>query len=242
MLSRALRTRLTLGCLFTLSLSFVARAGHAQSAPSPHAAATRLASLSPAQCRNELTRRRIETKPARGAHPGIATPLRLVGPLQGIRFRAPGERSVYGILDCRLLLALDDFARVLADAGVVEVHVDNYYRPHAHLPGRRDKPSQHAYGLAADIEAFTLRDGRTLRVEQDWHAELGPEPCADGNESAESPTLRRLVCSALQRGLFSHVLTPNTDAAHQNHLHFDIARARPHVVRATPRKAKGKRR
>lgn len=195
-------------------------------APRKHA--LHLASLSPTQCRSELARRRIETKPARSATPGVATPLRLSGSLQGVRFRTPGGNSVYGILDCRLVLALDELSRALVNVEVVEVHVDNFYRPHAHLPGRKDKPSQHSYGLAADIEAFTLRDGTVLRVEQDWTPALGEPPCGEEAEgtTGRGALLRKIVCDILALGIFQHVLTPNTDAAHRNHLHFDIARSR----------------
>lgn len=233
-------SKLVAACTFALAHAVSGDAWGADASVAPQKHPLQLGSLSPSQCRSELARRRIETKPARSAAPGVATPLRLSRSLQGVRFRTPGGNSVYGILDCRLLLALDEFARALVDVDVVEVHVDNFYRPHAHLPGRRDKPSQHSYGLAADIEAFTLRDGTVLRVEQDWTPELGEPPCG---ETAEGTTgrgvvLRKIVCDTLALGIFQHVLTPNTDAAHRNHLHFDIARskmkARPSRVKRRP--------
>src|SRR5688572_23588990 len=77
---------------------------HPFQAPLPAAAlakaspALRTANLSPAQCRAELSRRRLDVKRAGRAAPGVATPVRLGGEIGGVRFIAPGARSPYGIL------------------------------------------------------------------------------------------------------------------------------------------------
>lgn len=187
----------------------------------------RIANLSPAQCRAELARRKLPVKRAGRAAPGVATPLRLTGPVGGVRFIAPGGKSPYGILDCRMVLTLELFAQVLVKHDVVAVRVDNAYRPHARLPGRR-KPSQHSYGLALDLMSFTLKDGRVLDVERDFGRVLGEPPCGPESrvaENAESTrALRNLVCDVARRGLFHYMLTPNYNEAHRNHLHFDIKR------------------
>src|SRR5688572_16086341 len=151
----------------------------------PKSTATRLASLSPGQCSAELKKRGIKSKRAGRAAPGVATPLRLDGPLQGVRFVTPGQKSPYGILDCRLALALDQLSVMLVQRGVTDVRVDNMYRPKAKLPGRH-KPSQHSYGLAIDIYGFTLSGGKKLDVEADWHGDLGTPPC--GPESKLTDT------------------------------------------------------
>jgi hypothetical protein len=193
----------------------------------PKSSATRLASLSPAQCRAELRKRGIKSKRAGKAAPGVASPLRLDAPLRGVRFVTPGRKSVYGILDCRLALTLDELGALLAQRGVVQVRVDNMYRPKAKLPGRR-KPSQHSHGLAIDIYGFELASGKKLDVEADWQGELGTPPC--GPESRlreprdEAITLRNLFCEVARSGLFHHLLTPSYDLAHKNHLHLDIKR------------------
>lgn len=193
----------------------------------PRSRASRLASLSPSQCSAELRKRGIKTRRAGKPAPGVATPLRLDAPLHGVRFVTPGVKSVYGILDCRLALVLDELAVLLAQHGVVEVKVDNMYRPKAKLPGRR-KRSQHSYGLAVDIYGFVLAGGKPLEVEGDWRGELGAPPC--GPESRvteardESVALRNLFCEVARAGLFHHLLTPSYDLAHRDHLHLDIAR------------------
>ncbi len=189
--------------------------------------ASKFASLSAVQCRAELVRRKIATSRARRSASGVATPLRLDGPLHGVRFVAPGPKSVYGTLDCRLALALDELAALLVQHGVAEVRVDNMYRPKAHLPGER-KPSQHAYGLAIDIVAFKLASGATLDVERDWYGDRGSPACGPNarltEPKDEAVSLRNLVCEVARSGVFHHLLTPSYDEAHKNHVHFDIKR------------------
>lgn len=162
-----------------------------------------------------------------GATPGVATPVRLTGPLGGVEFRAPGRKSIYGVLDCRLVLALSELARVLERHAVAAVQIDNTYRPHARLPGSR-KRSQHSYGLAADIPAIELADGRRLSVEENWDGALGRPACGPHSAPSvlaeETIELRNIVCDVAAAGIFHHLLTPNFNAAHHNHLHFDIKR------------------
>jgi hypothetical protein len=191
------------------------------------APAIRNANLSAAQCRAEVRRRGLPVRWIGGNVRGIAAPLRLTGPLRGVRFRSPGGKSPYGMLDCRLALTLDDLAVLLEAHQVVEVRVDNMYRPKAHLPGSR-KRSQHAYGLAADVTVFGLSEGRTLVVERDFQGTRGEPVCGPESGVAE-PTeeaiaLRNILCAVARHGLFHHILTPNYNEAHRDHLHLDIKR------------------
>jgi hypothetical protein len=187
----------------------------------------RLANLSPAECKRELRRRALPVTPHKTNTGGIAYALRISGPLRGVRFVAPPASSPFGLLDCRLALALDELAPVLAALGVSEVHVGNIYRKGAHIAGRRRR-SQHSYGLAVDIPSFRLRDGRLLMVERDFHGVIGDAACGpvaevrDPNDAAI--TLRNILCAIVRTGLFHHIITPCGDYAHRNHLHFDIKR------------------
>jgi len=188
------------------------------------APAKRYANLEPGACAAELERRRLPVKPARGKTPGLASPLQLVGPLRKVAFELP--RSVYGFLDCRLVLLLDDLAADLVAHGVVSVVVNNVYRPRSKLPGRPAQSSQHALGLAVDINAFRLADGSVLNVEQDWHGTMGVEPCGPKSrvidEHAAGIKLRSLTCAIARAGYCNHLITPSRDQAHANHLHCDI--------------------
>ncbi|MBW2526504.1 MAG: extensin family protein [Deltaproteobacteria bacterium] len=190
--------------------------------------ATRLANLSPSACRQELRQRALPVTPHKTNTPGIAYALRFAGPFGGVTFVAPGAPSPYGLFDCRMALALDEMAGVLAAHDVAEVHVGNMYRKRAYIAGRRRRRSQHSYGLALDMTAFRLRDGRLLQVERDFHGTLGDRACGPTarvhDPSESSIALRNVVCAVVRAGIFHHVLTPCGDAAHRNHLHFDIKR------------------
>ena len=74
------------------------------------------------------------------------------------------------------------------------------------------KLSEHAYANAVDISGFVLRDGRRITIERDW-------------KSSDPDTQRFLEAvhkSACRR--FKTVLSPEYNAAHYNHLHFDMGR------------------
>lgn len=189
--------------------------------------AMRSANLSVAQCRKELTRRKLPFKRQRSPARGIGEAYRVDGPIGGVTFATPRAPSPYGLLDCRLSLVLDDLAPLLAAHGVQKVRIDNLYRPGARLPGSRKK-SQHGYGLAIDLMSFTLSDGTVLSIEQDWGSGIGAVACGP-EATIETPTersvqLRNLACAIARAGLFHHVLTPGHDRAHRNHLHLDIKR------------------
>ena len=95
-------------------------AGDPQSTP-----AYRYASLDRTACEAELTRRGVPFVSVNDAL-GVLAPVRLTGPVRGIAFHSGLPESVRAtspieIFDCRLVLALDDFATILAAHDVVEV-------------------------------------------------------------------------------------------------------------------------
>jgi len=71
------------------------------------------------------------------------------------------------------------------------------------------KRSEHARANAIDIAAFVLADGRRISILNDWNMS-GPT----------SQFLRRIHESACKR--FPTVLSPNYNAAHRDHFHFDM--------------------
>lgn len=215
------------------------RVSYAEPLPSPVVAksslASRWAGLSPQQCLAELSRRKLGVTRFRGMAVGVATPVRVTGPIAGVRFVTPGRKSPYGILDCRLALTLSELAPLLKRYDVVEARIDNMYRPRAHLPGKK-KPSQHSFGLAVDLTRLKRADGSELVVERDFEGAIGEPVCGDGARarpelSSDAGVLRDLICEVARSGLFHHILTPNHDAAHRDHFHLDIARgARQRII------------
>jgi hypothetical protein len=195
--------------------------------------ASRTASMSSAACLAEIKKRNLGVTRFKGQKPGVSAPLRVTSPIGSVRFVTPGGKSPYGILDCRLAIVLGELAPLLRRHDVVEVRVDNMYRPRARLPGRK-KPSQHSYGLAMDLTRFVLADGTELDVARDFDGTIG-EPVCGGGASAQlserAVKLRDLICDVARTELFHHILTPNHDAAHRDHFHLDIARgARQRII------------
>ncbi|RKF18403.1 extensin [Altericroceibacterium spongiae] len=77
------------------------------------------------------------------------------------------------------------------------------------INGRDDGAwSQHSTGNAIDIAAFLLKDGRRISLLKDW-----------GGGGEEASFLRHIRNDAC--GIFSTVLSPDYNAAHTDHFHFD---------------------
>lgn len=73
--------------------------------------------------------------------------------------------------------------------------------------------SGHGTANAVDISGFVLADGRRVTIQQDWRS-IDP---------AVNLFLRTIRASACRR--FGTVLSPDYNAAHYNHLHFEDDRA-----------------
>jgi hypothetical protein len=71
--------------------------------------------------------------------------------------------------------------------------------------------SEHAFGNALDIAAFTLADGRTIAVRGGWYGR--PE---------EQGFLRDIEAAACAQ--FNTVLAPGSDHFHSDHIHVDLMR------------------
>jgi hypothetical protein len=191
------------------------------------APAMKYANLSPAQCRKELAKRKLPVKAERGNIRGIANPVRIKGHFNEVRVIKPAAPSPFGLLDCRLVLALDDLTQVLQEFGIRMIYIGSMYRKGARIAHRGTR-SQHSYGLAMDILMMRHADGTLLKVERDWHASIGEAMCGpkavmhDPNPS--SILFRNVVCEVARRHIFHVMLTPSANRAHHDHFHFDIKR------------------
>lgn len=201
--------------------------------------AFRYAQMDSAACLAELGARRVPfalvpppPPPKKGVprapYPrGVETPLRLQGPLRGVRFRPaysalPEAEVLETVADCRLALALDDLADVLRQYAVTEVEYLSMYRPGWSRPGVR-----HPAGRAIDLARVRFGDGSVYDVRADFHGLIGAATCGD---KARAPTkntpgarfYRRLVCELFERRPFNLVLSPQHDYAHRDHLHLEV--------------------
>jgi hypothetical protein len=158
---------------------------------------------------------------ARGAPMTREPPLPRLGPAQQAPVGSIGPVAVKpaATLACPIVSMLDRWiaesvqpaAMRWFNAPVVEIKQISAYscrgmngNPNAHI-------SEHAFGNALDVAAFTLADGRRISVRDGWHGL--PE---------EQGFLRDVQGGACAR--FNTVLAPGSNAYHYDHIHVDLMR------------------
>lgn len=155
------------------------------------------------------------------AVPPSQPPLPRLGPAPGAPVAAIGPVAVRPVatLACPIVSALDHWiAEAVQPAAlrwfgspVIEIRQISAYscrgmngNPNAHI-------SEHAFGNALDVAAFTLADGRRITVRDGWHG-----------VAEEQGFLRDVEGAACQR--FNTVLAPGSNAYHYDHIHVDLMR------------------
>jgi hypothetical protein len=169
---------------------------------------------------------RASAPPSYGRGPAASgsqdvSPLPRLGPSQGSPVNAFGPVAVTptATLACPIVSALD---RWLADsvqpsamrwfgARVVEIKQISAYSCRGMNGNSRAHISEHAFGNALDIAAFTLADGRRITVKDGWKGT--PE---------EQGFLREVQGAACQQ--FNTVLAPGSNVYHYDHIHVDLMR------------------
>ena len=118
---------------------------------------------------------------------------------------------IVSVLDRWLTEAVQPAAQRWFGTRVVEIKQISAYScrgmngdPHAHI-------SEHAFGNALDIAAFTLANGQHISVKDGWRGL--PE---------EQGFLRDVEAGACQQ--FTTVLAPGSNAYHTDHIHVDLMR------------------
>lgn len=95
-----------------------------------------------------------------------------------------------------------------------------------HQHGKWAPPgTRHPAGLAIDVGAVHKRDGRWLSIASHFDGKIGQRTCGAGAvvpESSDAKELRAIVCEARSEGVFTYALTPNFNADHVDHVHFEI--------------------
>lgn len=153
--------------------------------------------------------------------PASAQPLPRLGPAQGNSVAAfgPVVMKPTATLACPMVSALD---RWLADSvqpaamrwfgtRVAEIKQISAYSCRGMNGNSRARISEHAFGNALDIAAFTLADGRRVTVKNGWKGM--PE---------EQGFLRDIQAAACQQ--FNTVLAPGSNIYHYDHIHIDLMR------------------
>jgi len=174
-------------------------------------------------CYERLDRAGVRYERVEENTPGVKLAVRLRGPVRGVTFDTLDKSRMNAVLDCRLALALVDWAPQLRRAGVRKVDYYSMYRPGARIGGNGDV-SSHAHGLAIDAARFELDSGVVVDVLSDWeNRERARAPCPlRRDEASGSRLLRGVTCKAADANVFQVILTPHYNKAHANHLHLEI--------------------
>jgi hypothetical protein len=192
-----------------------------QPAPaSPAATPSTSAANAAGGCLAKLRANNVEAEAvAAPPHPladcGVAAPVRLTS----LRLSGGATLDLPGrpILDCEFAITFADFVRNLlaplgqATLGAPVAALDT--GPGYECRGRDQvvgaKTSAHGKGIAIDVIAFLFVDRRRVAIGRP----------ANPQEASFVQTMRRAAC-----GWFTTVLGPGSDAAHADHLHFDVLR------------------
>ena len=161
---------------------------------------------------------RVEA-PASVPAPNYQPPRLGPGPMQPFAASGPVAVKPAATLACPIVSVLDHWLTETVQPAaqrwfgqrVVEIKQISAYscrgmngNPSAHI-------SEHAFGNALDIAAFTLADGRHVSVKDGWHGL--PE---------EQGFLRDVEAGACQQ--FTTVLAPGSNVYHYDHIHVDLMR------------------
>jgi hypothetical protein len=131
----------------------------------------------------------------------------------------PAAVSPAATLACPLVATLDRFVSVEVQPAalrwfgqpVAEIRQISAYSCRGMNGDPNARISEHAFGNALDIAAFTLADGRKITVKDGWHG--APD------EQGFLHDVQGAACDA-----FTTVLAPGSNAYHYDHMHVDLMR------------------
>jgi hypothetical protein len=142
--------------------------------------------------------------------PSQGNPVTAVGPV-AVKPAATLACPIVSVLDRWLDSSVQPAAQRWFGARVVEIKQISAYSCRGMNGNSNAHISEHAFGNALDIAAFTLADGRRITVKDGWHGL--PE---------EQGFLRDVQGAACQQ--FTTVLAPGSNAYHYDHIHVDLMR------------------
>jgi hypothetical protein len=142
-------------------------------------------------------------------------PVRLFSPVNGIDYRyVSNDEPSPMLVSCDLALALHALGTLLQSKDAVEVaHIGTY---NCRVISGTDTLSQHAFGYAIDLGGFTLDGGQYLSVFEDWEDGVADPVTFEGQ------WLKDLTDKRHDQGIFNIILTPEYNAAHDDHFHVDL--------------------
>ena len=209
--------------------------GYVLAAGSATRKSTQIGALDEATCIARLKKAKVPFAKAPGAAK-IDYPIVLTGPIGGIHFdtgRPYANRSASSgdAIDCRLGVSLIELAKVVKKHGITTVLVKSFHRPTQPILDA-SAPLRHRIGFAIDIAGFRTKKGVEWNVQRDFHGKIGQATCGPNaaKPDPDSPTARELWAVFCQIGAteaFDSGISPNYNASHFDHVHFDLTHDHP---------------
>lgn len=157
---------------------------------------------------------------------GIADPITVTLPLNGVAFRYSGNttqrKTLYG--DCLLMKSLAQAAPIVRAHDVqeiVDIGIYNYRCIDQTKTPPNCSMSQHAYAKAIDIAELVTGDGTHFSVLKDWVIDT-TATCGAETASEKDSFLHTVICELKAADVWNIVLTPNYNSDHRNHFHVDL--------------------
>jgi len=167
-------------------------------------------------CYDALAESEIPARPRPALSPVVASPVEILGPVDGIWFRTTHEDQPV-VMSCEMALRLPALTEVLHEHGVHGVELLSTYR-------NNPRTSFHTMGLAWDLSRFWTDDG-WLSVQTHYERTTDHRTCSGPRpRDRRARRLRSIACDLWETRRFSTVLTPNYNEGHRDHFHVD---ARP---------------
>lgn len=105
---------------------------------------------------------------------------------------------------------VDAYAKAALNSELTALQTGTSYMCRARVGGAEQFTSEHGFANAIDVVGFTLADGRSIVVKENWLPATTPE----------AKLLRQSHGAAC--GKFTTVLGPEANADHEDHLHLDL--------------------
>lgn len=150
--------------------------------------------------------------------------------INGVRYRNSAGNLTDMFVSCPMALALHRLGDILKDLDVVEVrHIGTYNC--RQIAGTNCSLSMHGLAMAIDIGGLVTRDGTVVSVLNDWQPtnSIPIEPSASNRcrfdytpTTPKAQLLYELSYRMCDDRIWSIILTPNYNAAHDNHYHVDL--------------------
>ena len=154
----------------------------------------------------------------------ISAPVWLEREIRGVRLVYEYDYGIDKTLaDCELGLALADTADDVSAKGVTTIrHMGTYA---CRTIGGGSTLSRHAYGDAIDISGFQFSDGSRYSLVDDWEHNTRSFSTDAGEWLFEASS------RWYTRRYWNIILTPNYNAAHDDHFHVDLTPGSDHFER-----------